>query len=71
MESAGSDVHGMLRPDFLFVGILVLGLVTWLSMPSQSTVEKTAAPMVIKMPFSVAGRTFDPTALPSERPRHM
>jgi hypothetical protein len=40
-------------------------------MPSQSTVEKTAAPIVIKMPVSVARRTFDPTALPSERPRHL
>jgi hypothetical protein len=40
-------------------------------MPSQSTVEKTAAPIIVKMPVSLARRTFDPTALPSERPRHL
>ena len=39
-------------------------------MPSQSTVENTAAPIIVKMPVSVARRTFDPTAPPSEPPRH-
>lgn len=52
---------------FLFVGMLVLALVTWRSMPWQSTVEKTAAPIIVKVPVSVACRTFDPAALPSER----
>jgi hypothetical protein len=40
-------------------------------MPSQSTVEKPAAPIVVKMQVSVARRTFDPMALPSERPRYL
>jgi hypothetical protein len=56
---------------FLFVGMLVQGLVTWRSTASQSTVGKTAAPTVIKMPVSVARRTFDPTAPASERHRRL
>jgi hypothetical protein len=56
---------------FLFVGMQVLGLVTWRSMPSQSSVQKTAAPIIVKTPVSVAQGTFDPTALPSTRPRHL
>jgi len=57
MESRGSDVLGPTHPDFRFVGMLVLGQVNWRSMPSQTTVEKTAAPIVIKMPVNLAQRT--------------
>jgi hypothetical protein len=40
-------------------------------MPTRSLVETTAAPIVIKIPVSAARRTFDPTVLPSEQPRHL